>query len=35
MQINLILNGTKVSADVAADTLLLDLVRRTANLDTS
>mgnify|MGYP003158711292 FL=1 len=27
MQINLILNGTKVSADVAADTLLLDLVR--------
>ena len=28
MQINLILNGTKVSADVAADTLLLDLVLR-------
>ena len=27
MQINLILNGTKVSVDVAADTLLLDLVR--------
>lgn len=26
MQINLILNGTKVSVDVAADTLLLDLV---------
>ena len=27
MQINLILNGTRVSVDVAADTLLLDLVR--------
>ena len=27
MQINLILNGTKVLVDVAADTLLLDLVR--------
>ena len=27
MQINFILNGTKVSVDVAADTLLLDLVR--------
>lgn len=27
MQIDLILNGTKVSADVAADTLLLDFVR--------
>ena len=27
MQINIILNGVKVSADVAPDTLLLDLVR--------
>ena len=27
MQINLILNGTKVSADVAPDTLLIDFVR--------
>ena len=27
MQINLILNGTKVSVDVAADTLLLDFLR--------
>ena len=27
MQINLMLNGTRVSADVAPDTLLIDFVR--------